>query len=383
MPSQIRQDKSAVILEIGDVRTDGRCRNISGSLIRWGMRVIFIGPGDVDEEEEYRGIRIRRLAVLKRIGSKVMYVHFWIRSFWYSVQIRPTLVVAEDLYCLPAALMVKFFTGARILYDAKELYFAMASLYERPLTQRFWSAVERFCIRRADAVITSGERDSDLIGNRYGISRPITIHNHPPRSSGSDNKRILRDVLTISDAYTIFLYQGWLLRGRGLSYLLDIVEAIKDIFLVIIGDGVLRNELESSAREKRISDRVIFMGALPYEELLGYTAGADVGCALIEDYGLSYQHARPNKMFEYIQAHVPVLVSTMPAMEEVVNEWGVGLAVPAEDRSAIIQAAKHFIGDAEFYDRCVTNCKKAAEVFHWGEEEIKLFALLDEMNFSR
>lgn len=376
MPSLMEPNKKAVILEIGDIRTDGRCRNIAGSLRRFGMEVTFIGPGENDDEDEFAGIRVKRLAVITWFGSKIMFFHYWIRAFWCTVMIRPSLIVAEDLYSLPVALAVRFFSRSKILYDSKELYFAIAALHNRFVTQRFWSAMERLCIRSVDGVMTSGERDSDLIGQRYGLLRPVTIHNHPPRRLHRGDKDILRKKFSIPEEYVIFLYQGWLLRGRGLFHLIEIAAAIDKVFLVIMGDGALRTEIEHHARKNAVANRVIFTGTMPYEEMLEYTAGADVGCAIIEDYGMSYRHARPNKMFEYIQASVPVLVSDMPPMEEVVDNWGVGIAVSPDDRSSIIQAARIFIDDFDFYKNCVDNCMKAAAVFHWEGEEKKLISLL-------
>ncbi len=368
-----------LVFEIGDIQTDGRCRNIAESLLRWGASVTFIGPGELDKEEYLNGIRIFRLRVITQLGSKVMYAHYWIRSFWKGVTLRPSLIVAEDLYSLPAALAVKFFTRSKILYDAKELYFAIASLHQRPVTQWFWTTIEQLGIRYVDGVITSGERDSDVIAERYTISRPVTINNHPPKRTEGGDKNILRKTYGIADGYSIFLYQGWLLRGRGLFHLIELMTAIEKAYLVIMGDGPLRQELEDDIREKLVSDRVLFTGALPYGTMLDYTPGADVGCALIEDYGMSYRHARPNKMFEYIQAGVPVLVSSMPAMQEIVEEWQVGLAVEPDNLPETITAAKKFIDDKDFYRECVLNCRAAAEVFHWGEEEVKLTALLDSL----
>jgi len=374
-----RSTLRTVVFEIGDIQTDGRCRNIAESIMRWGSSVTFIGPADGDGGEELNGITIIRLRVITWLGSKVMYMHYWIRSFWRGVNVRPSLIVAEDLYSLPAALAVKFFTGAKILYDSKELYFAVASLHNRPVTQWFWTTIERLGIRYVDGVITSGERDSDLIAERYGIPHPVTINNHPPRRLQKGDAGILRKTYGIPDEFAIFLYQGWLLRGRGLFHLIEFTAAIDRAFLVIMGDGSIRRELENVIREKFVSDRVLFTGALPYEKMLEYTPGADIGCALIEDLGMSYRHARPNKMFEYIQAGVPVLVSSMAAMKEVVDKWQVGIAVDPGDKSEIITAAKKFIEDRDFYEKCVENCEKAATVFHWGEEEGKLCELLDSI----
>jgi glycosyltransferase involved in cell wall biosynthesis len=372
-----KEKKHAAILEIGDINTDGRCKNIATSFISYGGRVTFIGPSGSNRTDRYGDLTAKAVRVRSDLGSKIMYLHYWIRACTAVIKLKPDLIIAEDLYSLPPALVAAFFTGARVIYDAKEFYFALASLRDRPVTQRFWSAVEYLTIRYADAVITSGERDSDIIGDRYKISRPVAIHNHPPGSKSEPDRMILRNRYNIPRHMLIFLYQGWLLKGRGIPLMLEIARRYENVFLVIIGEGIMREEIEENVKEMKLSDRVLLTGALPYEELLKNSEGADVGCALIEDYGLSYRYARPNKMFEYIRASVPVLVSNFPAMSEIVDLHGVGLAVDPNNTHDVLETARKLIENGDLRERFRNMCKKAAEHFIWEAEEKKLFKLFD------
>ena len=54
---------------------------------------------------------------------------------------------------------------------------------------------------------------------------------------------------------------------------------------------------------------------------------ADLGISLEEDFGLSYRYALPNKIFDYIQAGIPVLASDLPLYNELFAEFIVDLAV--------------------------------------------------------
>jgi len=46
------------------------------------------------------------------------------------------------------------------------------------------------------------------------------------------------------------------------------------------------------------------------------TASVDIGVSLIENLSTSYYYALPNKLFEYIMADVPVVVSNLPQMKK-------------------------------------------------------------------
>ncbi len=383
MMSAISEKPRIVILEIGDIRTDGRCRNIARSCVRSGAEVFFIGPAQQNETAEIDGIVIRYIGVVGSFGSKIRYVHYWIRSFIECVRLRPDLIIAEDLFVMPAAVAYALTGGSRILYDAKEFYFALAALKDRPSVQRFWSFIEYLCIHYADAVITSGERDNVVLAERYRSTNPVAIHNHPPGSSEPPDRKMLRDELHIDPDAFVFLYQGWLLEGRGLPLMIRIASELSDCTVVILGDGPMRRVIESEVDNRGMKQRFVITGSLPYEEMLRLTAVADVGCALIEDYGMSYRHARPNKLFEYIRAGVPVLTSDFPAMAEIVRDHGVGLTADPSDPDKVVESALRLRNDPELLLACRSNCKRAAAEFTWEEEEKKLLSVLHTLGLSR
>ena len=108
---------------------------------------------------------------------------------------------------------------------------------------------------------------------------------------------------------------------------------MEDVFkkcdLVVLGTGVFRTKYEKLASELGITDRIHFLGNIDQKELINYTAGADIGVALIENISKSYYYALPNKLFEYIMANVPVLISDLPQMKKIVDDYNASL--PAVD----------------------------------------------------
>ena len=50
----------------------------------------------------------------------------------------------------------------------------------------------------------------------------------------------------------------------------------------------------------------------------------DLGLSLEEDVCLAYRFALPNKIFDYIHAEIPVLVSNLPEMANIVNKYKIG-----------------------------------------------------------
>jgi len=97
-----------------------------------------------------------------------------------------------------------------------------------------------------------------------------------------------------------------------------------DRHLVFLGYG----ELEGLARDGATRlPNVHFHEAVPPADLLPITAGADVGLCIIEDACLSYFLSLPNKLFEYVSAGLPAVISDFPEMRRLVDDLGVGWPV--------------------------------------------------------
>jgi glycosyltransferase involved in cell wall biosynthesis len=83
------------------------------------------------------------------------------------------------------------------------------------------------------------------------------------------------------------------------------------------------------ASTKPWHDRIHFPGGIPNSELAVWTASADVGMCFIEPQSLSYRLALPHKLFEYAMARIPALVSDLPAMRRVMEQFPFGELVAA------------------------------------------------------
>jgi hypothetical protein len=109
----------------------------------------------------------------------------------------------------------------------------------------------------------------------------------------------------------VILYQGALNMGRGLEAAIRAMQFIDGAVLVLAGNGDIVEPLKQLAEKQGVANQVIFTGRLALEHLAGLTRLADLGLSIEEDLGLNYRFALPNKLFDYIQAGVPVLVSDL------------------------------------------------------------------------
>ena len=84
----------------------------------------------------------------------------------------------------------------------------------------------------------------------------------------------------------------------------------------------------------------------------------------------------PTKVYEYMAAGLPVIVSDYPFMRRSVQEDGFGVAVDPADTDAIADAIRQILSDPQAAAQMAENGRQAVlHKYNWGIEEEKLLAL--------
>ncbi|MFH1329387.1 MAG: glycosyltransferase [Actinomycetota bacterium] len=262
--------------------------------------------------------------------------------------------------------------GTRLVYDSHEL----ATERSRMGRVARWQAgrAERRGLRHNDEGIWTTRSRAEYVVRRYGIPFPTLIHNVPERievQQGWD----LHERLGIPADQRILLYQGSIQEFRGIEESIEAVTLLDRCGLVVIGYGYHRPALEAMVRRRGLGDRVRFFGPIPNDELLHYTASADVGLCVIRGQSLSYRWSMPNKLFEYMMAGIPVVASDFEEMGRVVREEGVGTVCDPDDPQSIAAAVGAIIDDPAAEARFRAATRLAIGKWNWDEEEKKLLAL--------
>jgi len=142
--------------------------------------------------------------------------------------------------------------------------------------------------------------------------------------------------------------------------------------LLIVGGGDVLPYLKDRVGELNIENKVIFKPRMPYEELMQYTAQADLGLTLDKDNNLNYRFSLPNKLFDYIQAGVPVAATPLPEIAKIINTYQVGFFVPDHNPHNMAQIINEVLADQEQMNAWKKNCSFAAPDLVWEKEEKKV-----------
>jgi len=280
---------------------------------------------------------------------------------------------------IPVALELGRATGAKVVYDARDIYLEAANLARLPRPARALLArVERRWARRADRVLTVNRPYAEVMAARFGVPLPAIVMNCSYRWVPPDPPaRRFHDRLGLDPATRVVLYQGGFSRERGIEQLLEAIGSVPGAVLVLLGYGPLQAELEARAADPATGGRVHVLPAVPPTELLDWVAAADVVAMPIQPSTLNHRLTTPNKLFEALAAGVPVVASDLPGMAGIVRDTGCGLLVDPTDPAAIAAALRRIL-DAPEADRRAWRERALAAAHATYNWERQVEVLLDE-----
>ncbi len=189
-----------------------------------------------------------------------------------------------------------------LVYDSHKYFTEVPELIHRPRIQKIWQRLEQMMLPKIKTAYTVCDSIAKIYSEKYGV--PFKVVRNLPFAQP------VPDIETKENREEkIILYQGAVNIGRGLKQAILAMHFIENAKLIIAGDGDIKDELEQLVINENLQNKVEFKGQLPLEELAKLTPQADLGLSIEEDLGLNYRYALPNKLFDYIQAQVPVLVT--------------------------------------------------------------------------
>lgn len=124
-----------------------------------------------------------------------------------------------------------------------------------------------------------------------------------------------------------------------------------DIKIEIYGDGSEFQNCKALSKRLHTDNMITFFGRVSKEELWERYENADAFLLTLKPQGAIGQTV-PAKLQEYMSGNRPVIASIGGAAEEIINESGCGICVPAGDSAALAKAMADFVSDNEKYSDC-------------------------------
>ncbi len=283
---------------------------------------------------------------------------------------------AHDLPTLTPALRAARSNGARVVYDAHELYTELSGLGTGE--RKRWTRAERGLIGMASAVIVPSPSRGDELVHRYGIASPAVVMNCPPGGPAPDPAASPLAALR-RNGELLLVYAGGYIGDRGLENLIAATALLPSARLVMVGWGPLEGELRALAARSGAADRVVFLSAVDPDDVVGVVAGGDIGLAPYLPIGLNNVLAAPNKLYEYLHAGLAVAASDLPDIRRIVTEHDAGELFEAADPSSIADAVRRATASPARLAALRANASTAAGRFTWEAQAAVLLEVYERL----
>ena len=356
--------KKVIVSVSNDLTNDQRVDKVCSTLHNAGYDVFLIGKKNKKSKPIYRDYPTKRLKLLFDKGL-LFYAEFNLRLFFTLLVTKKDILLANDLDTLLPNYFIEKLQRKKLVYDSHELFSEIPELVHRPFVKKVWKNLENWMLPNLKNTYTVCDSIANYYTEKYQTKFKV-IRNLPVKKT-----IINRGVFHFNDhGKKIILYQGAVNIGRGLELIIDTMPFLSNFILVIIGTGDIIKELEASVKKESREKQVKFLGQLTPKELQKITPLGTIGISLEEDLGLNYRFALPNKIFDYIQAEVPILVSDLPEMKNIIKKFKVGEVVKNRTPKELAKQIEEFL-KKDFSKEL----QKAKETLIWEHQEEELLAI--------
>lgn len=391
MSDRVNHVKSmqAVVAVTNDLTTDQRVDRTCKTLQLLSYDVLLVGRRRTDSLTlKPRSYPTHRMRLLFDKGP-LFYAEYNLRLFFFLTSRSHHLLVSNDLDTLPATYFAHLFSRLifyfsfsknRItpihIHDCHEYFRGVPELVGRKFAPMIWKAFEDMIFPHLKKVIAVNSSIARIYNEEYGVT-VTAVRNLPFRKPVTTSGDIKTE-LAIGPNQKVVFYQGAVNVDRGLEEAVRCLKYLKtDAVLVIAGSGDIFNELKNLIAEEKRESQVILTGPIPFENLHHYTCIADIGLSIEKDIGINYHYALPNKIMDYIQANVPLLVSPFPEMKAIVDQYQIGACIVSHEPESLAQSIDALLNDPVKLEQYKANLKIAAEELCWENEQHKLSELFN------
>ena len=236
-------------------------------------------------------------------------------------------VVCHDLILLPW--LINHYRECLIVVDLREYYprHFEHSFWWRLIWGRYYDYLVRNQLSFAQACVTVSKGLSNLYRTNYGIDAK-TIESYA-EASGLNYRASSKPIRLV--------HMGNASRHRQLENMIEALDCTDgdydlDLFLVRTDDRYYQ-ELK---RRVNSTKYIRLRKPVPFSEIHKTLNDYDIGLFTVPA-TTNLKHSLPNKIYDYIQANLAILVSPLPDCADFVERWGVGKVAKSANPKAIAE----------------------------------------------
>ncbi len=376
-------------------------RSISNSLAKLGHEVEVVAPYDpAVRSSENDGVHVHRF---RYVWPERLHIMGHARALNADVRLRPLAILLLPLFLISAFITLMRVTSrqeSQIIHVHWVIPNGLVAAWVAAIRKipfiislhgsdifiahrnPFFGAVAHWVFRRADAVTACS---ADLQQAAIALGAPEETLLLPwgadPLLFYPDQKSSeVRRTLVNDPADVILVALGRLVPKKGFGILLaslpKVIEYYPKVRLIIAGDGPLKQELSDQAAELGLTDYVTFVGQVPWDQVPGILAAADIFVlpSVRDLYG--NVDGLPTVLPEAMGCGTSVVSSDIGGVRLIIEHDRNGLLVPSDDPRALSEAILILVGNPDKrHSLGIAARQSVVERFNWdtvAQEILKL-----------
>lgn len=318
------------------------------------------------QREQHEGVEVLRVGTYlapnrgtaRRIAN---FVSFMLTATCAGLATRrPDVVIATSpqFFCGWAGVFVAKLRRLPFILEIRDLWpesIEAVGAMRQPLLIRFLEWLERRLYAAADHIVTVGAGYREKLVER-GVERSrvdvipngvdLALFLPDANGRGGDGPGV-RTRHALGDRF-VLAYLGTIGMGCGLDVALRAARQLRDagrddVRFLLVGDGAIREELESRARAEGL-DAVVFTGRRPKTEMPDYLAAADA-CLVHLTRTPLFTTVLPSKIFEAAAMRKPIVLGVEGFAATLVSEADAGLCIEPENERELLAAVDRLAAD--------------------------------------
>lgn len=297
---------------------------------------------------------------------------------------------AHDNYALLAARRLASESGAKLVYDAVEIseHRVITSARDRGLLPLLAERRERreearIIQRDVAATLTIGDGLADWYEKRYRMPRPTVVRNCRHYWPYERRQEIRRDC-GVGRGDVLVVWFGYAYPEQGLETIVEAAQhAAPNVHFALLVDILPRwkefyDSVRGRARELQVAERVHFLPARDPNDLISYVSGADVGIIPRPNVGPNVYFSLPNKFMEMVMARLPIVVSDLVDMRELVERYEIGAVFDVTDPVSVARTIQE-VAESRNQKPVRAALERAAQELSWENEGTKYLELISSI----
>lgn len=359
--------KKIITSAFSNLYTDQRIEKVCRTLHENGYQLELIGNDWNGAENMERPYPFSRIHLISK-SLKTAYFEFnW--KLYQQLKKKAdqhTILHANDIDALLPNYLIAKKLNIPLVFDSHEIFSEMPAIQGK-MSQKLWRSLEKKIVPNLKLMITASESYAKWFQKKYEVT-PVVVQNA--------QRKLDFDMQIPDNNPKIFLYQGAINPFRGIDKAILAMHYLDGVILKIAGNGPRKKEYEDLVIKEKLEQKVQFLGKLKPDDLRNITLTADVGMSIEENGGDSYLYSLPNKVLDCIQCRVPLVLSDLPEMRNIKNQFDIGEIIKDHQPENIAVAVKKVLNRGRV--GYLEELEKASGFLCWENEEIKLLKVFEK-----